>query len=115
MYLLRVAPCAALRMIYVHVPEEHTVCPSSQILKRWDAVPVKEPLDMSVRADTHKGRAGGGGEIPNSNYLNFVGLDRGRHPGLPSGVAKVTRPRNLTEFVRRWHYHMVPKHLGIAK
>jgi hypothetical protein len=25
------------------------------------------------------------------NFLHFVGLDRGRHPGLPQGVARVTR------------------------
>jgi hypothetical protein len=25
------------------------------------------------------------------NFLHFVGLDRGRHPGLPWGVAGVTR------------------------
>jgi hypothetical protein len=25
------------------------------------------------------------------NFLHFLGSDRGRHPGLPSGVAGVTR------------------------
>jgi hypothetical protein len=31
------------------------------------------------------------------HFLHFVGLDRGRHPGLPWGVAKVTRPCTKTE------------------
>jgi hypothetical protein len=31
------------------------------------------------------------------NFLHFVGLDRGRHSGLPSSVAKVTPPNPLTE------------------
>jgi hypothetical protein len=30
-------------------------------------------------------------DLPSPNFLHFVGLDRGRHPGLPKGVAKVTR------------------------
>jgi hypothetical protein len=31
------------------------------------------------------------------NVLHFVGLDKGTHPGLPSGVAKATRPSASTE------------------
>jgi hypothetical protein len=31
------------------------------------------------------------------NFLHFVGLDRGRHPGLPWGVAGVTRRSTWTE------------------
>jgi hypothetical protein len=44
------------------------------------------------------------------NFLHFVGLDRGRHPGLPSGVAKVTRPSIWTESLSH-----VAKTLGIAR
>jgi hypothetical protein len=36
-------------------------------------------------------RRGGGFGYDSPNFLHFVCLDRGRHPGLPLEVAKVTR------------------------
>jgi hypothetical protein len=35
--------------------------------------------------------------VGSPNFLHFVGLDRGRHPGLPWGVAGVTRRSTYTE------------------
>jgi hypothetical protein len=44
-------------------------------------------------------------------FRRVVGLEGSRHPGLPSGVAKVTRPSTESQSCMI----MVPKHLGVPK
>jgi hypothetical protein len=52
-----------------------------------DCVPLQGPADgTATRRD-----ASCAGAFSSPNFLHFVGLDRGRHPGLPWGVAGVTR------------------------
>jgi hypothetical protein len=36
-------------------------------------------------------------KLRSPDFLYFLGLDKGRHPGLPSGVAEVMRPSTAKE------------------
>jgi hypothetical protein len=57
-----------------------------------DVVAAEYAMSNSLHSRVHKVE-----HESSPNFLHFVGLDRGRHPGLPWGVAGVTRRSTYTE------------------